>query len=198
MSPKNPEQPVFASTRIVAGDDRTAYDPFSKLMHWTTAILVLAQFALAMTWGLAAKPTRHQMIVAHMSLGILLSAVLLVRIVWRWLPGHQRSAASSGWLEIAAKAVHYLLYLLLVSQAVLGFVLRWSGNEAMSFFGVPVPSPFAPTSKATHHAIGQAHDVVGWTIIVVAVCHAAAALFHHFVVRDDVLDRMLPGKVRRQ
>ncbi|MCG7405326.1 cytochrome b/b6 domain-containing protein [Caballeronia zhejiangensis] len=98
---------------------------------------------------------------------------------------------------MAAKAVHYLLYLLLVSQPVPGFVLRWSGNEAMSFFGVLVPPPFAPTDKATHSAIGQAPDVVGWTTIVVAACHAAAALFHHFVLRDDVLLRMRPRRASK-
>jgi cytochrome b561 len=182
------------ATRIAAGDDRTQYDSFSILLHWITVILVLAQFGLAQTWGFAPKPTRHLMIVSHMSFGILLSAVLIVRIGWRLLPGHESPAAAVGWIERAAKGGHYLLYALLVSEAVLGFVLRWSGNESMSFFGLPIPSPFAPTDKATHHAIGEAHDFIGWTIIVIAAVHAAAALFHHFVLRDDVLKRMLPGK----
>jgi len=191
----NPSRSTAAKgTRVLAGDDRTRYDAFSVLMHWTTVVLVLAPFALAHTWGFASKPTRHVMIVTHMSLGITLSAVLIVRIFWRLIPGHQTPAASSGPLEMAAKAVHYLLYLLLVSEAVLGFVLRWSGKEAMSFFGLLIPPPFAPTDKATHEAIGQAHNIVGWTIIAVAGLHAAAALYHHLVLRDDVLRRMLPGR----
>jgi cytochrome b561 len=183
-----------ATTRIAAGDDRTQYDSYSILLHWITVILVLAQFGLAHTWGFAPKPTRHLMIVCHMSFGILLSAVLIARIAWRLIPGHQTPAASAGWVELAAKGVHYLLYALLVGEAALGFALRWSGNESMSFFGLPIPSPFAPTDKATHHALGEAHDFVGWAIIAVAAGHAAAALFHHFVLRDDVLKRMLPGR----
>ncbi|MGF6304383.1 MULTISPECIES: cytochrome b [Paraburkholderia] len=134
------------------------------------------------------------MIVGHMSFGILLSAVLIVRIAWRLVPGRQSPAVGAGWIELAAKGVHYLLYALLIGEAVLGFALRWSGNESMSFFGLEIPSPFAPTSKATHHAIGEAHDFVGWAIIVIAAGHAAAALFHHYVLGDDVLKRMLPGK----
>lgn len=190
----NPSRSTAAKgTRILAGDDRTRYDAFSVLMHWTTAILVLAQFALAHTWGLASKPTRHMMIVTHMSLGITLSAILIVRITWRLIPGHQVAIASSGPLELAAKAVHYLLYLQLICEAALGFALRWSGKEAMSLFGLLIPPPFAPTDKATHEAIGQAHNIGGRTIIAVAVLHAAAALFHHFVLRDGVLRRMLPG-----
>jgi cytochrome b561 len=89
--------------------------------------------------------------------------------------------------------VHYLLYGLLVVQVALGFVLRWSGNEAMSFFGLLIPPPFAPFSKPAHELVGEAHNWIGWTIIILAGGHAGAALFHHFVLRDNVLWRMLPG-----
>jgi cytochrome b561 len=57
--------------------------------------------------------------------------------------------------------------------------------------------PFPPFSKPAHHSVGEAHDLIGWTIIVFAGGHAAAALFHHFFLRDNVLVRMLPGLKRR-
>jgi cytochrome b561 len=125
------------------------------------------------------------MIVAHMSLGIVLAAVVVARIAWRLIPGHQVRAAVSGWVEVASKGVHYLLYGLLATQAALGFVLRWSGGEAMSFFGLPIPSPFAAWSKPAHHLVGELHNWVGWTIIALAAGHAAAALFHHFARREE-------------
>lgn len=186
-----------SATRIAAGDDRTTYDGFSIALHWLTAILVLTQFTLANIWGFVSRPTRHDLIVAHMSFGILLTAVLVLRISWRLSPGHQTPPSTTGRVELAAKVVHYLLYALLVSEAVLGFVLRWSGNESMSFFGWQIAPPFAPFSKAAHHSIGEAHNIVGWTIIGLAGIHAAAALFHHFFVRDTVLVRMLPHLKRR-
>lgn len=176
---------------------RSHYDRFSIFLHWTTAILVLVQFALAHTWGFAAKPERHVMIVLHMSFGILLTILLAARIIWRSLPVNRVAPAESGLAEIAAKAIHYLLYVLLVAEAVLGFTLRWSGNEAMSLFGLLIPPPFAPFSKATHHLVGTAHDLVGWAIIAVAAAHALAALFHHYVLRDTVLIRMLTSDQKR-
>ena len=186
--------PIVTATRIAAGDDRTRYDGFAMSLHWLTVALVLAQFALSQLWGFFPRPTRHLMIVAHMSFGMLLAAVVALRIVWRLTPGHQVSAAVLGWVEVTSKAVHWLLYALLATEAVLGFALRWSGNEAMSFFGLLIPPPFAPFSKPAHHLGGELHDWVGWTIIVLAAGHAGAALFHHVVLHDDVLWRMLPGR----
>lgn len=195
---QNTSPGLVAATRIAAGDDRTRYDGFAIALHWATALLVVTLFGLGQTWEWASRPTRHTMVTAHMSLGILLTAIILVRIAWRLMPGHQVRAATSGLVELASKAVHYLLYAMLATQAVLGFVLRWSGNEAMSFFGLQIP-PLIPTvSRATNHLIGDVHNYVGWAIIVVAGAHAAAALFHHYALRDDVLWRMLPGAHARR
>lgn len=186
------------ATRVAAGDDRVRYDSFAMALHWMTAALVLIEFLLAEFWGFAARPTRHGMIVAHMSFGILLSLVIVVRIAWRVIPGHRVRDATAGLIEFASKSVHYVLYALLAIQAVLGFVLRWSGNEAMSFFGLLIPPPFAPFSKPAHHVVAEAHNWIGWTIIILVAGHAAAALFHHYVLHDDILWRMLPGIHARQ
>ena len=184
--------------RIAAGDDRTRYDNFAIGLHWLTVLLVLTQFGLAETWGFAPRPTRHIMIVAHMSFGIILAAVIVLRIVWRLMPGHQVRAAVVGWTEVLSKAVHYLLYALLIVQAALGFVLRWAGGEAMSLFGIQIPSPFAAWSKSSQHIVGDAHNWIGWIIIIVAAGHALAAIYHHVALRDDVLWRMLPGERARR
>lgn len=189
----DPASSVNKITRIAAGDDRTVYDNVSVFLHWLTALLVLSQFALAETWKWFARPTRHLMIVSHMSFGIILSAVIVARLAWRLLPGHQVAPAVSGWTEMASKGIHYLLYAMLAAEAVLGFVLRWAGDESMSFFGLLIPPPFAPFSKAAHHQLGELHELNGWAIIILAAGHAAAALYHHYVLRDRVLSRMLPA-----
>ena len=181
------------AARALPADDQTQYDAFTIALHWATAGLVVLQFVLAETWGFPNRPTRHLMIVMHMSFGILLSAVLIARIAWRLTRGRHLPPAASGWVELASNAVHYLLYTLLVAEAVLGFLFRWSGDEAMSFFGLLIPSPFPPFSKAAHHIMADAHNYIGWIIVILAAGHAAAALFHHYVLRDGVLRRILPG-----
>ncbi|MDB5492940.1 MAG: cytochrome [Phenylobacterium sp.] len=194
---RNVRDAVNVATRIAAGDDRTRYDGVAISLHWLTVFLVLANFALAETWAGFAKPTRHLMVATHMSFGILLAITVVARIVWRLMPGHQVSSANSGAVALASKAVHYLLYGLLALEAVLGFVLRWSGGEAMSFFGLAIPSPMATVSRATNHTIGDLHNWNGWAIIILAAGHAGAALYNHVVVKNDVLRRMLPQGARR-
>jgi cytochrome b561 len=184
------------ATRVAATATRTRYDGVSIALHWITVALVLLNFASAELWGLFARPTRHLLIVGHMSLGILLSIVVVLRIVWRLLPGHQVEPATQGWDERLAKAVQWLLYLLLLAQAALGYLVRWSEGEAMSFFGLLIPPPFAPMTRAEHHTLMERHNQIGWAIVIIAAGHAAAALYHHFVLRDRVLVRMLPrGRV---
>lgn len=182
------------TTRSAAGDDRTHYDGCARTLHWLTALLVFAQFGLAELWGFAARPTREMMIVTHMSLGILLTVVIIARISWRLMPGHRVRPADSGWVELASKTAHYALYGLLALEVVLGYLFRWSGGEAMSFFGLLIPPPFAPFSKPAHQLIADAHDWTAWVIMILAAGHAAVALLHHFVLHDDVLWRMLPGR----
>jgi cytochrome b561 len=188
-----PSRARHNAARIASADDGTRYDDLSVALHWITVALVLAQFVLAETWGWFPKPTRHLMVAAHMSFGILLAAVVAARIAWRLLPGHAMAPAVRGWVERASKAVHFLLYAMLVAEAILGFVLRWSGNESMSFFGLQIAPPFAPFSKPAHKLVGEIHEWNGWAIIVVACGHALAAVYHHNVLGDRVLSRMLPA-----
>lgn len=186
---------AFATaTRIVAGDDRTRYDGVSIGLHWLTALLVVTQFALALLWDSFARPTHHAMVVAHMSFGIILTAVIVARIVWRLLSGHQIPSLEAGWVGRAARAVHYLLYVLLAAEAVLGFLTRWWEGREMSFFGLLIPGPFGAGDRPTHRMFMDWHEKIGWAIIIVAIGHALAALYHHVVLKDRVLRRMLPGR----
>ena len=185
----------ISSPATAAGNGRARYDNIAITLHWLTAVFVVAQFALSQVWGFFERPTRHVLLVTHMSFGVLLTVVIVARIAWRLVPGHQVRPANSGWMEIASKTAHYSLYVLLASEAVLGFLLGWSGkNGAMSFFGLSIPSPLMPFSRDSHHLIGEMHEWVGWTIIILATGHAMAALFHHYVLRDGLLSRMAPGQ----
>lgn len=182
-----------AATRIAAGDEGMSYGKVAITLHWLTALLVVLQFALGQTWSWFSRPTRHLMITTHMSFGIVLTLVIVTRIFWRFVFRHHVRSLETGFVRIASTTVHYLLYALLATEAVLGFLSRWEGNEAMSFFGLQIPPPFHGAGQKVAHQIQDIHNWVGWAIILLAVGHALAALYHHYVLRDRVLGRMLPA-----
>ena len=180
------------ATRIAAGDDGTSYDGVAIALHWITAALVVANFALAQTWDWFATPVKGLMEDTHMSFGVLLTAVVVARLAWRWLPGHQVSSIEAGWMRITSKATHYLLYLLLLAEAGLGFAFRWGAGRPMEFFGLGIPPLIGEMGRPLRHELREFHEWIGWAIIVIAAVHAAAALYHHYLLKDRVLKRMLP------
>jgi cytochrome b561 len=191
------ETPVEAGTRILAGDDGTNYDNVAVALHWLTALLVVVQFVSAITWDYFPRATKETMESVHVSLGVLLTAVIVARIAWRLMPGHQVSSLEVGWVRIASKGVHYLLYVLLVVQAGLGFAFRWAQGHPVGFFGLfGIPGPLGAVEKATRHTLHDLHEKAGWAIVIIALGHALAALYHHYVVKDRVLLRMLPKSGR--
>jgi cytochrome b561 len=190
-------QPSFdPATRVGGGDDGTTYDRVAIALHWTTAVLVIVQFALGQTWDWFAKATRELMENTHMSFGVLLTAVILARLVWRLIPGHQVASIEAGWMRVAARATHYLLYALLATETVLGFTFRWGAGRPMYFFGTGIPPLIGQMAKPVTHNLKDIHNWVGWAIIVIATAHALAALYHHYVLKDRVLVRMLPRAAR--
>lgn len=182
------------ATRIAAGDDGTTYDNVSIWLHWATALLVVTQFALAQTWDWFPKPVTELMEDTHMSFGVLLTAVILARIAWRLMPGHEVAAITGGWIRRASKSVHYLLYVLLAAEAVLGFAFRWGAGRPMEFFGLGIPPLIGEMARPDWRFLRELHEWNGWAIIIIAGIHALGALYHHYVVKDRVLVRMLPRR----
>ena len=176
---------------------RTRHDGFTILLHWLTAGLVTVQFLSAELWGYFPHPEKRFLIIMHMSLGVTLLAVLLLRILWRLIPGHALHDDATGLSALAAKAMHYLLYTLLAAQMPLGFFTAWTKNRPLDVFGLLVGSPIGPCSKTTAYVVDQIHDINAWVIMGLAAAHALVALAHHFWWRDDVLRRMLPARPRQ-
>ena len=168
-----------------------SHDVLTRSFHWTTAALVLILYSLYVIWEQLSKGDfKHILIVAHLSLGALLTIVLLGRLIWRSSSLSSRQAREPGLQGAAARVVHLTLYLLLIAQVLLGWNFRWAQGQPMSVFGILIPSPFGYPAGA-RHTIAVSHYWIGTAIIVLAAVHASAALFHHFVLRDDVLRRMV-------
>ena len=172
------------------------YDRATIIFHWLTALCVVVLFVTAFWWNAlpGGTPLRKGLQAFHVSTAIFFTVVIVARFVWRWTGGRQLAAANSGMLDWATKAMHFTLYVLLITQVALGFLLRWAQGEEFWFFNwfyIPeILGPNKPWSKVWEWW----HNANGWAIIYLAGAHAIAALLHHYVARDGVLKRMLPGR----
>jgi len=171
---------------------KVRYDRITVIFHWLTAAIFLFMFTSPYIWRLFERrtPPRLELQFLHFSFGLLLVVILAARILWRLKHGRKLPAPNESRLYVLAKFAHYLLYAGLVVQLVLGIWLRLAQNNPLVFFGFfEIPTPF--DSQQEHRKIlAVAHDVVAWTIFTLATAHALAALFHQFVLKDQLLERV--------
>lgn len=169
------------------------YDRATLCFHWITALLVIEQWVGAQLIDDFAKGfPRVAARSVHITFGFILGVVLIARILWRGTGGRHLPPADRGFLHVIAKGTHYLLYALLATIVPVGIFLVWvQGDSYFGLFSVPT---FPGADKILRHTVGEIHEWLANTILIVAGLHALAALFHHYVWRDDVLRRMLPGR----
>jgi len=166
------------------------YDGLTRLLHWLSALLIIALFVLALVWQSLPREQTPPLKHLHVGLGVVLAAIFLVRLVWRATAGRRLPRADAGWRGGAALALHRLFYVLIVLQLAAGFCKRWVRGREVEFFGMGIPAPFA-MPEHWRSALGIFHEWNAWLIIALAVLHILAALQHHFACRDGVLRRML-------
>ena len=167
------------------------YDPVTIALHWITAVLVSLLWVIGKTIDYAPNGAlRVDYRSLHMLLGVTLLGVFITHIIWRLHRGRSLPAAGNALMELAARVVHWALYLLVGTTLVLGPANVWvRGDVVFNLFTVPA---FDPANKALRHLIGDWHALAADAILILAGVHAAAALFHHFILRDGVLRGMLP------
>lgn len=172
----------------------------AKLLHWAVAALVFVQFALgwaAASWRLS--PTKLDLFVWHKSTGMVILALMIVRVAWRWANPAPALPADMPPLERrGARASHFFLYVLLLLMPVTGWIVNSAANIPFRMFWlIPVPAIVEP-DKAMADVAARAHFVLFVALSLLLAVHVGAALRHHFLKRNDVLVRMLPGKARAE
>ncbi len=170
-----------------------SYGSLAKLLHWGIVALILVQFYLAESADeLPDGAEKLAVIARHKSLGVLLLALAVLRIGWKLANRGRPMPAGSGVLRKAAAAGHGLLYLLLLAQPISGWAMASAAGAPVAFFGRFALPALAPQNRALHERLGDVHETLFWVLAAVAALHAAAALYHHFALKDDVLKRMSP------
>jgi len=166
-------------------------------LHWLLALMIVTSFSVGLYMtSLPFSPLQLKLVNWHKWAGITILGLSALRLLWRLshppppLPA-RIVAAMPGWQLVAHRGTHFLLYLLFFAVPLFG----WAYSSALGFpivwLGVAPLPDFVPVDKEFAEAVLKPlHKGSAFTLAAVVLLHAAAALKHHFVDRDGLLDRM--------
>lgn len=168
------------------------YDRYAKLFHWALVLMVAAQFVSA--WIMPEELRSPDALVNfHMSFGILILAFMFLRFLWRMFVGAPAPhAAMPKWQAWASVLTHYALYALLVAMPVLGWLWASALGWQVTLFGLVTLPQLTAAQPGLANFIGELHSFVGGAIIALLALHVAAAFYHLLILKDEVMQRMLP------
>jgi cytochrome b561 len=165
--------------------------PMMIALHWITVLLVMMLWTIGQTVDWVPEgPLRVDYRSVHIVLGVTLGLVLVIRLTWRATRDGLLPPLDTGLLLIVARMTHWALYGLMIVTVTLGVSNAWvRGDSIFNVFAIP---QLISRNDALVHLIGGWHALGANTLLIVAGLHATAALFHHCVLRDRTLSRMLP------
>jgi cytochrome b561 len=173
----------------------SGYSGTAKFLHWLIVVLLIAQFIFAWTMpNIGRDVTVTTLISLHFTFGVMILAVAVVRLAWRATHGEpQPEDGLPPWQHASAKIVHWLLYTLLFVIPILGWInASWRGMPVV-MFGLELPQLVAKRAAGWQFT-GDLHGMLSnYVMLALVGLHLVAALYHHYVLGDSVLKRMLPG-----
>lgn len=174
------------------------YGAVAMTLHWAVVILVFCAWLTGQFGDVLPRgPQREAGEFIHIFLGLAILALVAARLCWRLAdPPPPEDPAIGRWSERAARAIHYIMYALLVAAPIAGIVLQFARGHALPVFGLAeIASPWA-ADRSFAHNVKEVHETLANALLLLVGLHAAAALVHHYVLHDRTLTRMLPGSRR--
>lgn len=179
----------------------TASETYSRTavaLHWILAILLATMIALGlyMTDLPRNTPERSWFFNLHKSLGLVVAAIILLRVSWRlWFKPPELERLAPPWQVTAAKTSHFLLYACMLFMPVTGYLGSAFNKFGVKFFGLPLPN-WTGHNQKLHEIFATTHSWLADIFIALIAIHVAAALYHA-VRRDGVFRRMWFFPTRR-
>ena len=172
---------------------RLHYGTTAKSLHWFIVLLLASQYLIG--WfmpNIRAGMAPGAAMTWHISIGMMIFAVMLVRFAWRLIHPVAPESSLPAYQRMASEAVHWLLYLLVLLTTLSGWLFASArGWKINWFFGPPLPM-LTHENPGLRAAIDGWHQVFEWSLLALIGIHVSAALLHLFYYRDSVVRRMLP------
>ena len=170
----------------------TSYTPVAKGLHWLMAVMILGLLALGLYMSdLPLSPEKLTLYSWHKWAGVTVFVLVWLRLAWRVT--HRPPALPdtlSPLMRLAAHAGHAGLYVLMVAIPLTGWLMSSAKGFQTVWFGVlPIPDLLG-RDRELGDLLQQVHKLLNLLLMLTLAGHVAAALWHHFVLKDDTLHRM--------
>ena len=165
----------------------------AQTLHWGMFVLI----ALQLVGGHALDEIPRQSAIrgiaydTHETLGLVVLFLVFLRLSWR-MASRAPVAVGPQWQKLAARTAHVCLYVLIIAVPVVGYLMVDAKGYDVAFFGWTAPDLVA-TDKDLGARLKSLHEALAWGLMAVIVAHAGAALWHHVIMRDGTMKRMLPA-----
>lgn len=170
------------------------YPAASIVLHWAMLVLIAAVYAAIQLRELFPKGSdiREGFKTWHFMLGLTVLALVIIRVLVRLVStAPPITPAPPHWQMLASKVVHGGLYVLMIGMPIAGWIILSASDARVPFYGLTLP-PLVGPDKAFAGQVKDIHETVGELGYWLIGLHAAAALAHHYLWKDDTLRRMLP------
>jgi len=166
----------------------------AQFLHWLIVMLIITQVILAnIAEDLPLGMKKLAMFARHKSVGITILGLAVLRLAWRWAnPTPALPTTLKPYERVLAGLTHFGLYLLLFAMPLTGWMMTSARGFPVSWFGFFQLPDFVPKNDTLFNAMKDTHHTLAAALFAIVFLHVAAALKHHFVMKDDVLRRMLP------
>lgn len=173
----------------------------TRICHWVIVVLVITQYSLVYSeLGMPKEdPLKLQLILLHKSFGVIVLAwglMMLVARVYEGRPAYLNNPSLAPKIQfyqnLLAKTVHLLLYVGILLMPIMGILMSVYGGRGISVFGYPLFAPgFIRPNKPLAELFYNTHVWASYVIIGLVCLHVIGALYHRWVLKDKVLERML-------
>ncbi len=176
-------------------DTPTRYSSMAIALHWLMALALIGLIGVG-TWmtGLKPSPTKIMIYNWHKWIGLTMLMLVALRLIVRVLRRPPPLPAMPVWQARAARASHATMYALMFAMPITGWLQNSAAGFPLTWFGLFKVPALIPRDSADFRFWQSVHEWLAWALVVLIVLHVAAALKHHFLDRDGLLDRMLPAR----
>jgi cytochrome b561 len=161
-------------------NSNTQYGLIARMMHWTSVALLLTMIVIASQFAdKPPGPERLALTSQHSSLGILLLILMTARLAWRNLnPNPIHSYSIKAWQKLLAISLHRSIYVIILTQCLLGILLLFTSGETFHFFDLYALPPLLAKAHPIHDTLLGFHYLISIMVYPLFAIHITAAIYH--------------------